>query len=169
MAARTFTDSTGATWDVFEVHRSSQKSGAVSPGLEKGWLSFVNGETKKRLAPIPRDWESVSEAQLEELCDSARMAPPPRYPSDGPLRPRLKRERPASPAVATPTSAREGVEATVRGFAHEARSRGLPAVSAMLELKSLLAREYPEADSEARDRHAVRRWFVEAFYFERGA
>ena len=149
------------------MRRSSQKSGAVSPGLEQGWLSFVCGETKKRLAPFPRDWESVSEARLEEMCASARTAPPPRYPSDGPLRPRLKRERPASPNVVVPSAVREGMEATVRGFAHEARSRGLPAVSAMLELKTLLARDYPEIDSEAGDRQSVRRWFVEAFYFER--
>jgi hypothetical protein len=61
------------------------------------------------------------------------------------------------------------VEATVRDFAHRARARGLPAVSAMLELKTLLLQRFPEPDSSSHDKQLVRRWFVEAFYFERDA
>ena len=37
----------------------------------------------------------------------------------------------------------------------------------MLELKALLEERHPEPESEARDRQLVRRWFVEAYYFER--
>jgi hypothetical protein len=39
----------------------------------------------------------------------------------------------------------------------------------MMELKTLLLQRYPEPESQARDRHLVRRWFVEAYYFERNA
>jgi hypothetical protein len=39
----------------------------------------------------------------------------------------------------------------------------------MLELKALLQRVHPEPDSEARNRQSVRRWFVEAYYFDRKA
>ena len=167
MAARTFTDSAGKSWEVFEVHRTSQKVGAVSPGLENGWLAFVSGEDKRRLAPIPPEWATTTDAALEALCGSARRASPARYPAGRPLRPRLKRERQPSAAGAKPSKESSIVESTVRDFAHEARARGLPAVAAMLELKALLDREHPQPDSEARNRHSVRRWFVEAFYFDR--
>jgi hypothetical protein len=177
MAARTFTDSGGLTWEVFEVHRASQKAGAVSPGLENGWLAFVCGEKKRRLAPFPADWETTPEKRLEELCGTARQAAPARYPPARTLRPRLKRDaRPATDAsgTAAPADAESrrpasNVETTVRDFAHEARTRGLPAVAAMLELKTLLQREYPAPDSDAHNRQSVRRWFVDAYYFERKA
>ena len=44
---------------------------------------------------------------------------------------------------------------------------GLPAVAAMLELKTLLQQRFLAPDSQAHDRQLVRRWFVEAFYFQR--
>lgn len=191
MAARTFTDSAGLTWDVFEVHRASKKPGAVSAGLENGWLAFASGEHKRRLTPFPEKWEGMNDAELEALCKSARVAPAPRYPLDRRLRPRIKQSTldgelaettnrastrettdtgiaaaaDSSPAATAPGS----VEHTVRSFAHEARGRGLAAVAAMLELKALLLQRHPEPDSQARDRQLVRRWFVEAYYFERDA
>jgi len=194
MAARTFTDSAGLTWDVFEVHRASKKPGAVSPGLENGWLAFASGEHKRRLSPFPETWEGMSDAELEALCESARIAPAPRYPLDRRLRPRIKRstldsEPDDTTGAADTADTREttdtamaatlgssasadgpgSVEHTVRSFAHEARARGLAAVAAMLELKTLLLQRHPEADSQARDRQLVRRWFAEAYYFERDA
>jgi hypothetical protein len=165
MAARTFTDSAGLTWSVFEVHRSSQKAGAVSPGLENGWLAFASGDSRRRLAPFPSTWETSTDTELEVLCATARPVDPARFPADQLLRPRIRPSRLDTElvrAVETPAS----VEATVRTFAHEARARGLPAVSAMLELKSLLQQRYPEPQSAAHDRQRVRRWFVEAYYFD---
>ena len=170
MSARTFTDSAGLTWDVFEVRRASQKAGAVSPGLENGWLAFASGDNKRRLAPFPGDWATSTDAELEALCDAARRAPVPRFPLNQRPRPRIRRSAPesdssqAEQAHAEPTS----VESTVRSFARGARARGLPAVAAMLELKTLLQQRHPEADSQARDPRLVRRWFVEAYYFDRG-
>lgn len=166
MAARTFTDSAGLTWDVFEVHRTSQKASAVSPGLEHGWLAFACGERKRRLAPFPSGWESATDAELEALCTAARHAPVPRFPLNRKPRPRI---RPSSLDVGAtlPSVAPTTVEALVRSCAHSARARGLPAVSAMLELKTLLQQRHPEPDSPARDRQLVRRWFVEAYYFDR--
>lgn len=182
MAARTFTDSAGLTWEVFEVHRASQTAGAVSAGLENGWLAFASGENKRRLAPFPAAWERYTDAQLEGLCESARRAPTPRFPLNRPVRPRIKRSvrdpnvekaEGSGTVTATPTNVTStvvdpmNVESTVRDFAHDARARGLPAVTAMLELKALLQERHPEPDSTARDRQLVRRWFVQAFYFER--
>ena len=166
MAARTFTDSAGLTWSVFEVRRASQTAGAVSPGLEHGWLAFASGDSRRRLAPFPSTWETSTDAELETLCATARRVDPARFPADRILRPRIRPSRletESKKAVEPPAT----VEATVRAFAHQARARGLPAVSAMLELKSLLQQRYPEPHSAASDRPRIRRWFVEAYYFER--
>jgi hypothetical protein len=192
VAARTFEDSSGVAWEVFEVHRTSHKAEAVSPGLERGWLAFVSGAGKRRLAPFPAEWEQADSAELERLCGLARAARvtgsgigagigagAPRAPDDGesapkPRVPRIRRTRPlqAVPDVDTspitlPATSEDAVEQTVRSFAHQARARRRPAIEAMVELKGLLARVYPDPGSEARDVRAVRRWFVEAYYFER--
>jgi hypothetical protein len=186
MAARTFTDAAGRTWEVFEVHRASQKAGAVSPGLENGWLAFASGENKRRLAPIPAGWALATETELQALCESARHAPKPRYPLDRPVRPRIRRtttedargrvndsaeqaDLAAPAASAEPRTPASDVEHTVRSFAHDARGRKLPVVTAMLELKALLRLNHPELDFENRDRQVVRRWFVDTYYFQRNA
>ncbi|HET7186970.1 MAG TPA: hypothetical protein VFI52_02390 [Gemmatimonadaceae bacterium] len=188
MPARSFQDSTGAVWEVFEVRRTSQKALAVSVGLEHGWLSFVNGDNKRRLAPFPREWETATPAELERLCATARVvrhfeeamtASSPRgeeaAPATTPPRAKVPRIRSRTsqpvpsaelPIVSTATGA-DSVESTVRTFAHQARAGQLPAIEAMVQLKALLARVYPEPSSSARDLRAVRRWFVDAFYFER--
>jgi hypothetical protein len=186
MTARTFEDTSGAQWEVFEVHRSSHKSGTVSAGLEAGWLAFVNGETKRRLAPFPANWAVLSDAELARLCSSARSAPPARYPFERPLRPRIRRSSSTgelsnggAPSVVAqpplsdddPSSASGAiggeVELTVRNFAREARARELPVVEAMIELKAMLAQRHPEPESPARDKRRVRRWFVETYYFDK--
>jgi hypothetical protein len=186
--ARTFEDSAGTVWEVFEVQRSSRNAQAVSAGLELGWLAFVSGAQKRRLAPFPADWYGAEAAELERLCGLARaargtgvLAEP--QAGDGAqaspdARTRVPRIRPSRtgrtptatagelPIAATATNA-DPVEDTVREFAHQARSRGVPAIEAMVQLKGLLARVYPDPGSVARDLRAVRRWFVEAYYFER--
>jgi hypothetical protein len=168
MPARTFTDSAGLTWDVFEVHRASKKLGAVSAGLEGGWLAFACGDQKRRRAPLPADWADSTDEELALLCEAARQSRPPRYPADGLPRPRIRRSPPRDEDTSQ-SSNPAAVEATVREFARHARARGLPAVAAMVELKVLLQDRHPEPDSVARDRRLVRRWFVEAYYFERDA
>lgn len=186
MPARTFADSSGANWEVFEVQRTTQKPGAVSAGLEHGWLAFVNGTTKRRLAPFPTEWFGVTDEELELLCSAARLAAPPREGPRGP-RPSIRRRAPG--ATATPpashaavTRAADGlstdamavdgpppdpVEEEVRRFAREARTTGLAAIDAMVSLKALLLQRFPEPDSPARNLRSVRRWFVEAYYFQR--
>jgi hypothetical protein len=185
--ARTFEDSAGTQWEVFEVQRSSQKAQAVSAGLERGWLAFVSGTQKRRLAPFPSDWHRAEVAELERLCGMARVARgtgiiagPQAADAEqiGPVaRTRVPRIRPARTAdgavaagelpIAATAKGGDSVEGTVREFAHQARSRGMPAIEAMVQLKALLARVFSDPGSAARDLRAVRRWFVEAYYFER--
>jgi hypothetical protein len=46
-------------------HRQS----LVQPGFENGWLCFESGEgEKRRLAPVPKSWETASSEQLQLWC-----------------------------------------------------------------------------------------------------
>lgn len=192
MAARTFQDSRGDSWEVFEVHRASKNPGAVSAGLEQGWLAFVRGEEKRRLAPFPEDWERAGDAALERLCGQARVAVarlgdrsarprisggdgrsplPPDAPDDADVG--ESGARPTVDDVATPAPDLRPevaeIEDVVRTFAHEARTRGMPAVDAMVSLKAMLLQRFPGAEHPARDNRLVRRAFVDTYYFNRDA
>lgn len=52
----------------------------LSRQLATGWLAFECSTEKRRLAPIPQHWDQLSEAELERLCQSARICPPPFRP-----------------------------------------------------------------------------------------
>ncbi len=165
MAARTFEDSAGTSWEVFEVHRSSQSARGVSQGLESGWLAFVSSKGKRRLAPFPADWETASTVALEQLCGAARPATAATFPLRGP---RVVR-KPVEPVAGSE------VHGAVRAFAHEARAKKLPAIEAMVRLRAMLAERFTGSDvsaethTELADRKRIRQWFVEAFYFDRRA
>lgn len=180
MPVRIFKDASGATWEVFEVHRSAGRPVAVSAGHEQGWLAFMCGLTKRRLAPYPSEWADASDTVLEQLCASAREAPTPFFPpgfhsgefprSARPLA-RVSGEPPADVPLegdgSVAADAGDPVEELVRRFAHKALLKGLPAIEAMVQLKAMLVAELG-ADTPV-DLHHVRRWFVEAYYFERNA
>ena len=187
MASRTFEDSSGVLWEVFEVHRASEAPRGVSAGLEKGWLAFVSINGKRRLAPFPSEWLSAPSRELERLCSAARVAKPAHYPrevgqgsaswrvrSEGSLATTALRPEP-EPVAASEPEAQSLVRDVVRVFAHEARAKQVPAIEAMVRLKALLAERYggaevePDTRADATDMRRVRRWFVEAFYFERPA
>lgn len=96
MAHRQFTDSAGQTWDVWDVHpttasrtlaqlypHQSPEAGAdtpchaVAPSLADGWLCFGMGAERRRLAPVPADWEALAPGELERLRDCAARVPRP--------------------------------------------------------------------------------------------
>ncbi|MDQ2667448.1 MAG: hypothetical protein M3Z05_15745 [Gemmatimonadota bacterium] len=183
MASRSFEDSLGILWEVFEVRRASEAPRGVSNGLEKGWLTFVSADVKRRLAPFPTEWQQIPALELERLCTTARVVNPPRL-SAGASRPEstpaTRREEPlaeaASPMQAAAVDDHESlVRDVVRMFAHEARRNSTPAIEAMVRLKGVLAERYSGAEVDASTRadltdlRRIRRWFVEAYYFERPA
>ncbi len=176
---------------MFEVQRASEAPRGVTAGLEKGWLSFVSDAGKRRLAPFPSVWREATDLELERLCAQARVAKPARFneqstsavggqsfakPYSG-----VRTAEPAEPPAVTevtevvpPGAAGDDVVRTmVRAFAQEARLNKLPAIEAMVRLKGLLHERYggadaaPELRGVATDVARVRRWFVEAFYFDR--
>jgi hypothetical protein len=46
-----------------------------TPGLEAGWLCFDAGAEKRRLTPIPRDWQQARDEELEAMLERARRVP----------------------------------------------------------------------------------------------
>src|SRR5829696_4657105 len=101
MAYRTFTDSAGTEWQVWDVRpqgratdrRSDEdrrlltvqiehaerrdapdrRAPLVAPGMESGWLCFQAGGDKRRLVPIPTAWDSEPNERLEAFL---RLAAP---------------------------------------------------------------------------------------------
>lgn len=88
MSHRQFTDSTGRTWDVWDVHPTTAANSlaiyqrpqaedardprsAVAPSLADGWLCFEHVAERRRLAPIPQGWNELSGRELERLRDEA--------------------------------------------------------------------------------------------------
>jgi hypothetical protein len=81
MPLRTVTDAVGTTWHVWcvtpDVSIRRSRLG-IAPAYEAGWLAFEPidpraGTTpeKRRLAPVPADWESAPTASLLALLDTA--------------------------------------------------------------------------------------------------
>lgn len=187
VSARTFEDSAGTVWEVFEVHRASEAPRGVSAGLEKGWLAFVSAGEKRRLAPYPPAWESAPTTELERLCTAARRANSTRLPvgsirlrgSQTPLQTVIRKTPRENDALAARSVADDAddsvVRDVVRAFAVDARETRLPAIEAMVRLKTMLAERFrgdevsAATHGDATDLRRVRRWFVEAYYFERPA
>ncbi|MBA3970120.1 MAG: hypothetical protein H0X52_08465 [Gemmatimonadetes bacterium] len=70
MALRTFTDLADVEWQVWDVRPLYR--GMANTDLEGGWLVFQSPTEKRRLRPIPPDWESCPPERLYLL---SRVAP----------------------------------------------------------------------------------------------
>ena len=91
MALRLVIDADGTAWHVWSVppHEGTRRvSLALSPQYAAGWLAFEQAEAtggtaaeKRRVAPLPTDWEKASDAAVLTLLASAvpvqRRALPP--------------------------------------------------------------------------------------------
>ena len=113
MAYRTFLDSEGVEWHAWDVlpkaierrvaerrltgevvefpdrrrieRRRVEGCGArLTSGIREGWLCFDAGADRRRLSPIPPDWEDCEHGALERYC---RLATPARFSSPS-VRPR---------------------------------------------------------------------------------
>jgi hypothetical protein len=98
---REFKDPNGVHWRVWAVipqtaeRRRQPPSSEDPPVIERrvrneprmvlpadrggGWLTFESETEKRRLSPIPPEWEVVDDARLAMLCQLA--TPTPRRPS----------------------------------------------------------------------------------------
>lgn len=102
MAYREFKDQWGNEWKAWDVQPTSverrsskpdaskstakperrrvgENSGEVRlkmrPGWEGGWLSFESATEKRRLVPLPKDWDKASDDQLNAWLDDAKPFP----------------------------------------------------------------------------------------------
>ena len=74
MALRSFTDSQGQGWRVWNVvpqYDSARDEDTLTPGLQGGWLCFEKDGHKRRLSPIPSGWEEADAGSLEDYCRRA--------------------------------------------------------------------------------------------------
>src|SRR3712207_5165295 len=72
---RIFRDGHGVRWDVFAVYpetRLSFRRQLVAP-YARGWLCFDSPRERRRLSPVPPNWDRLSNAQLEQLGDRAEV------------------------------------------------------------------------------------------------
>lgn len=105
MGYRTFVDRRNAYWQVWDVRperverrsverrkaapdsyagperrktdrrKLEQKRIVLDSGLGSGWLVFESKSEKRRLSPIPPEWEKATESQLRVLCERAQPVP----------------------------------------------------------------------------------------------
>ena len=100
MAHREFTDSIGRAWNVWSVvperAERRRKGTETSPAADRrvhqdgefrvplgeqwtqGWLAFETKGEKRRLAPIPDDWETATAEQLGRMLERADQIRRPR-------------------------------------------------------------------------------------------
>jgi len=73
----TFRDADGIEWTVTEIAASAlaalPRSSLRHPEFKDGWLLFQSERQRKRLAPYPKEWRSLS---AEELSQHSREALP---------------------------------------------------------------------------------------------
>jgi hypothetical protein len=96
MAHRTFIDPAGFAWDVWEVHTSlgerrrvrhvrtpaagerrvKQENRMAMGAVPSAWLVFESTRLreKRRLRPIPDDWEHATDADLDAMRERAKPA-----------------------------------------------------------------------------------------------
>ena len=55
----------GVEWSVFDVTPSRAR--ALAPALQEGWLCFENATERRRLPPIPPNWQQFTSERLTEL------------------------------------------------------------------------------------------------------
>jgi hypothetical protein len=51
---------------------TAQRRITLSEGYGGGWLTFESLDEKRRLIPIPTQWENFSQPELRALCDKAK-------------------------------------------------------------------------------------------------
>lgn len=81
MAQRVFVDRDGRSWRVWSTIPAGRS--VLRSEFAAGWLTFESGDERRRLAPIPPEWESANESKLASLCRVAREAS--RVPRDASL------------------------------------------------------------------------------------
>jgi hypothetical protein len=97
MGQRSFRDENGRMWEVWDVRPTSterrrrntpvpverrvRNTGprlVVPPSLRDGWLAFQSKNERRVLAPVPKNWIEMSDAELVGLLSQAESKGHPR-------------------------------------------------------------------------------------------
>ena len=73
---RQFRDETGVDWKVSLTPRGSDavsREHYLPEAYRGGWLLFESAQEKRRFAPVPPEWESLSSEALAGLCAKASI------------------------------------------------------------------------------------------------
>ena len=72
----------GVPWDAFAVMPSAEPRGLarLPEQYQNGWLCFESATEKRRLGPIPADWQTVSDEALRRFRDAAQPVTQRRSP-----------------------------------------------------------------------------------------
>ena len=82
-----FTDSDGVRWEVRQIPAPDLRdsSSAAFGDYSQGWLLFSSDQLKKRLAPYPEDWRTLSPYELEKWCWRAKSERRPGFTGQTPV------------------------------------------------------------------------------------
>ena len=104
MDKKTFVDVMGSEWQVWEVYprlverrllreRRAERRGSterrhVPAGrvtlprqILGGWLAFQNKHERRRVLPVPDDWEDLGDRELQALLAKSTLSSRPRRPA----------------------------------------------------------------------------------------
>ncbi|MEX2153295.1 MAG: hypothetical protein WD825_08140 [Gemmatimonadaceae bacterium] len=79
---REYTAKDGTPWRVWDVYPTTRGAATGTREFADGWLCFESPTEKRRLAPIPREWERCDCSRLEEMCRRAGFISPSIPPPD---------------------------------------------------------------------------------------
>lgn len=73
---REFTDDDGVTWRVWDVNpavheRLQPRTRKVNIRVPEGWLCFESPRERRRLTPVPDQWDALDEHALRQMCSEA--------------------------------------------------------------------------------------------------
>lgn len=94
MATREFRDNSARAWTVWAVRPTGGSATGRRTPLQAefaaGWLTCETEGEKRRIAPIPKGWETMSDAELAALCAGGTVVRPirRRAPDNGRADPR---------------------------------------------------------------------------------
>ena len=71
MTIRWFIDSQRVEWRVWATVPGNG-AGTVRSRIREEWLTFDDGTQRRRLTPIPADWDAARDELLEAYCRSAK-------------------------------------------------------------------------------------------------
>jgi hypothetical protein len=80
VAYREFVDDDGTLWRVWDTRPvGADALRSVSPIYAGGWLTFESVSDRRRLAPIPPEWEYASPGLMAHWCARAtKVSPDPK-------------------------------------------------------------------------------------------